>query len=72
MSVSILVSGLKLFTWELGLLSLKTPQHLRARQLDSPRSCAEWQVGEGPGVTGGMTLPHPIFSPVPCYIHGWY
>lgn len=47
MSVSILVSGLKLFTWELGLLSLKTPQHLRARRLDSHRSCAERQVGEG-------------------------
>lgn len=43
--VRIPVSGLRLFGKQAGLLSLNLPQHLRARELDSYRSCVDWQVG---------------------------
>lgn len=40
------VSGLRLFGKQAGLLSFNPPQCLRTRELDSHRSCMDWQVGE--------------------------
>lgn len=40
------VSGHRLFGKQAGLLSLRPPRHLRAGELDSHRSCVDWQVGE--------------------------
>lgn len=71
MSVSILVSGLKLYLG-VGTPFLENTPTPQSQATGFPQELCRAAGGGRSEVTGGMTLPHPIFSPVPCYIHGWY